>query len=69
MKTSTETEKCGNCQYWTGAREPVFDAKGTPKVNITDDYGDCEKVGARFYGQSRKKSAKCKYFSKWTELF
>lgn len=69
MKTSTETVKCGNCQYWTGAREPVFDVKGIPKVDITDDVGNCENEGSRFCGQMRKKSASCKDFSKWTELF
>jgi len=69
MKTSTDTEKCGNCQYWTGAREPVFNARGEPKVNIIDDYGNCEKEGCRFCDQRRKKSARCKHFTKWTELF
>ena len=69
MKTSTETEKCGNCQYWTGAREPVFNAKGRPMVEIRDDYGECEKEGSRFCGERRLKSLKCKHFSKWTELF
>lgn len=69
MKTNTETVKCGNCQYWTGAREPVFDAKGIPKVDITDDVGNCENEGSRFCRQMRKKSASCKDFSKWTELF
>ena len=69
MKTSTETVKCGNCQHWTGDREPVFDARGEPKVEIKDDFGSCEKEGSRFCGQNRKKSAKCQHFSKWTELF
>ena len=69
MKTSTETVKCGTCQYWTGDREPVFDAKGQPKIDIRDEFGNCEKVGSRFCGQKRKKSLKCKHFSKWTELF
>ena len=69
MKTSTETVKCGNCDYWTGAREPVFDGKGQPKVDIKDAVGNCEKEGSRFCGQKRNKGAKCKCFSKWTELF
>lgn len=69
MKTSTETVKCGNCQFWTGAREPVFDAKGIPKVEISDRTGNCENESSRFNGSTRNKGARCIKFSKWTELF
>ena len=69
MKTRTDVEKCGNCEYWTGSRKPVFDAHDLPKIEIYDEYGNCENEQSRFCGNSRKKGMKCKYFFKWTDLF
>ena len=69
MKTRTDVVKCGNCEYWTGARKPVFDAKERPMVEITDDYGNCENELSKFCNSSRKKSMKCIHFDKWTDLF
>lgn len=69
MKTSVDVVKCGNCQYWTGAREPVFDAKDRPKVEIRDLEGNCENQNSRFCDKTRKKGQSCIHFSKWTELF
>ena len=43
MQSKTDRKMCGTCEYWTGNREPVFDAKGTPKINIYDRFGVCEK--------------------------
>ena len=69
MASKTSTIKCGNCEYWTGKREPIFDRYDVPKNSIIDKIGNCEKEGSRFCGQSRKQGASCKCFSKWTELF
>ena len=68
MRSKTDRQICGTCQYWTGKREPVFDAKGNPKIDITDEEGNCENVSSRFYDKKRMKQAKCKYYSKWTEI-
>ena len=69
MISKTDIIKCRTCEYWTGCREPIFDAKGNPKVRIDDSRGDCQKQESRFCDQSRKQDQKCKCFSKWTELF
>lgn len=69
MKTSVDIKKCGNCQYWTGSREPVFNERGEPKVEIHDKCGECENEISKFCNQKRKKEQSCKNFSKWTELF
>lgn len=69
MISRTDIMKCGNCEYWTGQREPIFDRKGIPKNSITDKTGNCEKEGSRFCGKAREQNLKCKSFSKWTELF
>ena len=68
MKTNPNVIKCGNCHYWTGLREPVLDNHGQEKVVIHDDTGECERSESKFFGQDRKKNAKCKEFYKWTEL-
>lgn len=69
MASNTDTVKCGNCQYWTGSRNPVFAKNGTPKVDIIDTQGKSEnEYSRRFCGKPRKQSLSCKHFSKWTEL-
>ena len=67
MRSKTDRIICGTCQYWTGAREPVFDAKGTPKVDILDEFGLCEHFMLD-ENISRRRDLKCKCFSKWTEI-
>ena len=59
MKSKTSTIKCATCEFWTGNREPVFDASGTPKIDIIDTYGDCHNVIAVFAitEENRKQSA------------
>lgn len=69
MISKTERIICGTCEYWTGNRNPVFDKKGNPKVDIADETGQCENVMSRQYEKSRKRDASCVHFSKWTELF
>ena len=69
MKSRTDTVKCGTCDYWTGERKPCFDQKSTPKVDILSGTGECENSYSRFFEQDRKQGAKCKDYSKWTELF
>ena len=69
MISKTDVIKCGTCEYWTGRREPVFDAKGNPKVRIDDTHGECQKQESRFCDQNRDQNLKCKYYSKWPELF
>ena len=71
MKTQTsKTDRviCGNCHYWTGKREPIFDAKGTPRNNIYDEIGNCECVNSQFCDKIRKRNLHCCAFSKWTEI-
>ena len=68
MRCKTDRVICGTCQYWTGAREPVFDAKGNPKVDIYDENGNCECTQSSRYDQVRKKELKCKCYYKWTEI-
>lgn len=69
MVSRTDVVKCGTCEYWIGKREPVFDAKGNPKVRIDDACGECQKQESRFCDQKREQHLKCMYYSKWTELF
>ncbi len=68
MRSKTERVICGTCQYWTGTRVPCFDNKGVPKVDIIDDFGQCENINSKFIDKKRKNENKCKYHSKWTEL-
>lgn len=68
MRCKTERAICGTCQYWTGAREPVFDSKGNPKVDIFDNCGNCECTQSSKYEQNRKNDGKCKCYFKWTEI-
>lgn len=69
MRSKTGRKICGTCDYWTGNRTPVFDAKGNPKVDIFDQNGLCENQNSNFADQTRNCSLCCKYYSKWTELF
>lgn len=69
MRSKTDRIMCGTCQYWTGAREPVFDCKGNPKVDLFDVFGNCECAQSSKYEQTRKRDGKCIRYSKWTELF
>lgn len=69
MRSKTSTIKCATCEFWTGKRDPVFDARGTPVIDIFDTYGECQNVNSRFCDAKREQKAKCKHFSKWTELF
>ena len=63
MRCKTERAICGTCQYWTGHREPVFDTKGNPKVDIFDESGCCECVQSSKYEQNRKRNGICnRYF-------
>ena len=68
MQSKTDRKICGTCAFWTGNREPVFDKKGVPKVNIYDRSALCIKPGHRFTDQSRDLQANCGRYSKWTEL-
>ena len=36
MLSKTDRKICGTCQFWTGKRDPVFDRKGVPKIDISD---------------------------------
>lgn len=68
MRSKTEREICGTCEYWTGERDPVFDKKGIPKIDIIDQNGICENVHSNFLDRPRKCDAKCVRYSKWTEI-
>ena len=68
MRRSTNREICGNCEYWNGEREPVFDKNGIPKNNIITKRGICMKIGSKFTDQLRVEDLSCKFFSKWTEI-
>ncbi len=50
MRSKTDREICGTCQHWTGKREPVFTAKGIPKIDVYDDCGQREHGNSGFYG-------------------
>lgn len=64
----TERTICGTCEYWTGKRNPIFDKKGMPKVDIIDKMGQCENINSIFLDKERREELNCKHFSKWTEL-
>ena len=68
MRTKTDRIICGTCEYWTGKREPVFDSKSQPKVDIFDEFGNCECSNSSKYEQKRKKDLNCKCYFKWTEI-
>lgn len=68
MRSNTERQICATCEYWTGARNPVFDAKGNPKIDICDNLGLCQNQFSRFLDASRKYDSKCVRYSKWTEI-
>ena len=69
MLSKTDRKICGTCQFWTGKRDPVFDRKGVPKIDISDTRGNCENCSSRFFDTSRARDAQCVKYSKWTELF
>ncbi len=68
MISKTDRIMCGTCTFWTGAREPIFDQKGIPKIRIEDRFGECENESSRQCGKIRDKEAKCGMYSKWTEI-
>lgn len=68
MRSKTDRIICGTCQFWTGKREPVFDKKGTPKIDIIDEIGLCQNVNSTFLDEKRKKQLNCCRYSKWTEI-
>lgn len=68
MQSKTDRKICGTCEYWSGNREPIFDKKGIPKINIIDIEAFCCKPNCRFTDIIRKSSLNCKMYSKWTEL-
>jgi len=68
MQSKTDRKICGTCEYWSGNREPIFDKKGIPKINIIDANALCCKTNCRFTDQIRKNNLNCKMYSKWTEL-
>jgi len=68
VRSKTDRIICGTCEYWTGDREPVFDIKGRPKVDIFDKNGLCENQHSKFIDQIRDNERNCKFHSKWTEL-
>lgn len=67
-QSKTDRKMCGTCEYWNGDREPVFNEKGIPKIQINTDEGFCEKQGSRFLDELRKYDLRCKCYSKWTEI-
>lgn len=69
MQSKTDRAICGTCEFWTGERQPIFATNGVPKVNIIDKTGSCECPVGNLEGETRGCEQKCKYFSKWTELF
>ena len=68
MRSRTDVEKCGTCEYWTGKRNPVFDKKGRARIDIIDDVGLCENVNSKFLDESRRQERMCCRYSKWTEI-
>ena len=68
MRSKTDRQICGTCEYWTGERNPVFDSKGMPKIDIIDDFGLCQNPVSRFVDGERKNGANCVHYSKWTEI-
>ena len=68
MISKTDREICGNCEYWTGERAPIFDRNGIPKNDIKIINGDCANPMSKFCDMRRTRNLNCKHFSKWTEL-
>ncbi len=68
MRSKTDRVICGTCEYWTGVRNPIFNGKGIPKVDIIDEIGICQHPHSTFCDAERKKHLCCKRHSKWTEL-
>ena len=68
MQSKTDRKMCGTCEYWSGNREPVFDTKGMPKINIYDKFAVCTKQGHRFTDENRQRDLKCGRYTKWTEI-
>lgn len=67
-RRKTTTEVCGTCENWTGERNPIFNGKSEPMLDIIDDYGNCENYSSRFCGQRRRDDNTCCHYSKWTEI-
>lgn len=68
MQSKTDRKMCGTCEFWSGNREPVFDAHGIPKINIYDKAAVCNKQGHRFTDKTRRCELNCGRYSKWTEI-
>lgn len=68
MRSKTDRKICGTCEFWTGKRSPIFDKNGNPKIDIFDNYGDCQNQNSKFTDIVRKNTASCIRFSKWTEI-
>lgn len=68
MRSKTERIMCGTCEYWTGSRNPVFDSKGNPKIDIIDQTGNCECAQSSKHDQVRKYELKCNRYCKWSEI-
>lgn len=68
MQSKTDRVMCGNCEFWTGLRQPIFSQNGVPKINVIDTIGYCECPIGNFESQRRDRDKKCKNFSKWTEI-
>lgn len=68
MLSKTDRKICGTCEFWCGEREPVFDEKGVPKINIISPNGICCNEHSRFTDKIRIKDRNCNRYSKWTEI-
>ncbi len=68
MRSKTDRVICGTCEYWTGERNPVFDSKGIPKIDIIDQIGICQHPNSNFCDMKRKNNLNCIRYSKWTEI-
>lgn len=68
MRCNTTRQICGTCEHWTGARSPIFDKKGNPKIDIVDKTGICLNSVSKFVDMQRSNNLCCKHFSKWTEI-
>lgn len=68
MLSKTNREICGNCEFWSGGRVPIFTGEGVPKNNITDKFGSCINYNSKLCDKTRKNDSGCKDFSKWPEI-
>lgn len=68
MRSKTDRVICGTCEFWTGMRNPVFDSKGIPKIDIIDNLGLCQNPCSSFCDVERKNHLNCIRYSKWTEI-